>query len=57
MLTEMTKYRYKIQEEKMKAMPNEIKKNIQGTKSEGKETGTQIKFGTEGRNKYSARTE
>ena len=27
---------------KMKAIQNEIKKNIQGTNSEGKETGTQI---------------
>ena len=26
----------------MKAMKSEIKKNIQGTNSEGKETGTQI---------------
>ena len=26
----------------MKVMKNEIKKNIQGTKNEGKETGTQI---------------
>ena len=26
----------------MKAMQNEIKENIQGTNSEGKETGTQI---------------
>ena len=29
-------------EEKMKAMKSEIKENVQGTKSEGKETGTQI---------------
>ena len=29
-------------EEKVKAMQNEIKKNIQGTKSEGKKTGIQI---------------
>ena len=40
-LTEMTKYGCKIEEE-VKAMQNEIKKNIQGTKSEGKETRTQI---------------
>ena len=31
----------KIKEE-MKGIQSEIKKNIQGTKSEGKETGTQI---------------
>ena len=29
-------------EEKLKAMKNEIKENVQGTNSEGKETGTQI---------------
>ena len=42
MLTEMTEYGHKMEEE-VKAMQREIKKNIQGTKSEGKETGTQIK--------------
>ena len=42
MLTEMVEYSPKI-EEKMKAMKSEIKENIQGTNSEGKETGTQIK--------------
>ena len=41
MFTEMTEYWHKIEEE-VKAMQNEIKKNIQGTDSEGKETGTQI---------------
>ena len=41
MLTEMVEYCPKV-EEKVKAMKNEIKKNIQGTKSEGKETKTQI---------------
>ena len=41
MLTEIIEYGCKI-EEKMKAMQSEIKKNIQGTKSEGKETETQI---------------
>ena len=39
MLTEMTEYGWKIEEE-VKAMQSEIKKNIQGTNSEGKETGT-----------------
>ena len=29
-------------EEKVKAMKNEIKENVQGTNSEGKEIGTQI---------------
>ena len=41
MLTEMIQYGHKI-EENGKAMKSEIKKNIQGTNSEGKETGTQI---------------
>ena len=41
MLTEMVEYGHKM-EEKVKAMQSEIKKNIQGTNSEGKETGTQI---------------
>ena len=37
----MTKYGHKI-EKKVKAMKSEIKKNIQGTNSEGKETRTPI---------------
>ena len=37
----MIEYGYKIEEE-VKAMQSEIKKNIQGINSEGKETGTQI---------------
>ena len=37
----MVEYSHKI-EEKVKAMQSEIKKNIQGTNSEEKETGTQI---------------
>ena len=41
MLTEMVEYGHKI-EEKVKAMQSEIKKNVQGTNSDGKETGTQI---------------
>ena len=41
MLTEMVEYDYKIKEE-VKAIQSEIKKNIQGTNSEGKETGTQM---------------
>ena len=41
MLTEMIKYGCKIEEE-VKALQSEVKKNIQGTNSEGKETGTQI---------------
>ena len=41
MLTEMVEYGRKI-EEKVKAMKSEIKENVQGTNSEGMETGTQI---------------
>ena len=41
MLTEMVEYACKM-EEKVKAMQSEIKKNIQGTNSEGKESRTQI---------------
>ena len=40
-LTKMVVYVQKI-EEKVKTMQSEIKKNIKGTNSEGKETGTQI---------------
>ena len=42
MLTELVDYGRKIEEE-VKAMKSEIKENVQGTNSEGKETGTQIK--------------
>ena len=41
MLTEMVEYGHKIEEE-AKAMQSEIKENVQGTNSEGKEKGTQI---------------
>ena len=41
MLTEMAEHGQKIME-KLKAMKSEVKENIQGTKSVGKETGTQI---------------
>ena len=37
----MVEYGHKI-EEKVKSMKSKIKKNIQGTNSEGKETRTQI---------------
>ena len=40
-LTVMVEYGQKI-EERVKAMKSEIKENVQGTNSEGKETGTQI---------------
>ena len=41
MLTEIIEYSWKIMQE-LKVIQSEIKKNIQGTNSEGKETGTQI---------------
>ena len=41
MLTEMVEYGRKM-EEKVKAMLSEIKENVQGTNSDGKEIGTQI---------------
>ena len=41
MLTELVEYGCKL-DEKMKAMLSEIKGNVQGTNSDGKETGTQI---------------
>ena len=41
MLTEMDEYGRKM-EEKVKAMQSEIKENVQGTNSDGKETRTQI---------------
>ena len=41
MLTEMVEYGRKI-EKRVKPVKNEIKENVQGTNSEGKEAGTQI---------------
>ena len=41
MLTELVEYGHKV-EEKVKTMQSEVKKNIQGTNSEGKETRAQI---------------
>ena len=41
MLTKMIAYGCRIEEE-VKTMQSEMKRNIQGTNSEGKETGTQI---------------
>ena len=40
-LTELVEFGRKL-DEKMKAMLREIKENVQGTNSDGKETGTQI---------------
>ena len=41
MLTELVEFGHKL-DEKMKATLSEIKENVQGTNSDGKETGTQI---------------
>ena len=41
MLTEIVEYGCKI-EQQVKDMKSEIKENVQGTNSDGKETGTQI---------------
>ena len=41
MLTELVGFGHKL-DEKMKDMLSEIKENVQGTNSDGKETGTQI---------------
>ena len=40
-LTELVEFGHKL-DEKMKAMLSEIKENVQGTNSDGQETGTQI---------------
>ena len=56
MITEMDEYGHKIEEEG-KAMQSEIKKNVQRTKSEGKETRTQINDLEQKENKHSTRTE
>ena len=55
MLTELVEFSHKL-DEKMKAMLSEIKENVQGTNSDGKETRTQ-RLGPEGRKKHSTRTE
>ena len=41
MLTEMTEYRHKIEEE-VKTIQSVMRKNMQGTNSKGNETGTHI---------------
>ena len=56
MLTELFEYGCKV-DEKMKAMLGEIKENVQGTNSDGKETDSNQRCGPEGRNKHLTRTE
>ena len=55
MLTELVEFGHKL-DEKMMAMLRETKENVQGTNSDGKETGTQ-QCGPEGRKKYPSRKE
>ena len=43
MLTELVEFSCKL-DEKMKVVLSEIKENVQGTNSNGKETGTQISY-------------
>ena len=52
----MVEYGHKL-DEKMKAMLSEIKINVQGTNSDGKETDSNQQFGPKGRNKHSTRIE
>ena len=56
MLQELTGYFNSIKKAAMKVALCEIKKNLQGTNSDGKETRTQW-FGAEGRKKHSTRKE
>ena len=55
MLKEMVEYGLKT-EEKLKAMQSEIKRNVQGTYSKGKETRTQIN-GLEQKEEMNSQTE
>ena len=56
MLTELVEYGHKLDEE-MKAMLSEIKENVQGTNSDGKETGTQINSVDQKEEKHPTRKE
>ena len=56
MLTELVEYDRKIEEE-VKAMQSEIKENVQGTNSDGKEMDSNQLFGPERRNRHSTKTE
>ena len=57
MLTEVVEFSHKIKEE-MKARQSEIKENVHGTNSDGKETGTHINYlEQKEENKHSTRIE
>ena len=56
-LIELVEFGRKL-DEKMKVMLSEIKENVQGTNSDGKETRTQYQWcGPEGRKKHPTRKE
>ena len=55
-LTELIELGREMKEE-VKATQSEIKPNIQGTNSEGRETDSNQRFGTKRRNKHPTRTE
>ena len=55
-LTELVEFGHKL-DEKMKAMLRETQENVQGTNSDGKETGTQINGLEQKEEKHSTRTE
>ena len=56
MLTELVEFGHKL-DEQMKAMLRETKENVQGTNSDGKETGTQINDVDQKEEKHLTRTE
>ena len=56
MLTELIECGHKI-EEKVKAMKSEMKENVQGISSDGKETRTQINGLDQKKEKHSTRIE
>ena len=54
MLTELVEFGHKL-DEKMKATLSEIKENVQGTNSDGRETNSNQWYGPEGRKKHPTR--
>ena len=56
MLTELVEFGHNL-DEKMKAMLRETKENVQGTNSDGKETGTQIRRKKETSNQKRMKTQ
>ena len=54
MLLELVEFGHKL-DEKMKAVLSEIKENVQGTNSDGRETNSNQWYGPEGRKKHPTR--